>query len=101
MQIMAKSDDALDLAEEHERLVLEAFADGIVTPTEQARIIRSARRLRLANDYQAKRTRLVCRMLRGGHMHRSLTLDIRDYDELVAQEDAATFAYNVAANVAA
>lgn len=89
MQVLAKSDFVVELAEQHEQLVLDAVDDGIVTPQERSDIIHSARRLRLAYDYQAKRNRLVCRMIRGGHMHRSLLLDIRDYDELVRQEEAA------------
>jgi hypothetical protein len=88
-QIAAKSDVLSELAEEHERLVVGAFEDGVITPQEKGRIIWSARRVKTASERQARRITLGTRMIRGGKLDRGIMQDVQDYQELCRQEEAA------------
>ena len=89
MQRLAGTDEVSALAELHERVVHEALADGRITVHEDELIRHSARALTLATYRQAARTRIGIRMIRGGHIDREIVGEIRDYQALVRQEEAA------------
>lgn len=88
-QILAKHDVLSERAEEHERIVMEAIADGVITPGERAMIAWSIRRVKRAAGLQGRRISLVVRMIRGGSLDREIMQDVKDYNDLVREEKAA------------
>jgi hypothetical protein len=88
MQRVAKHYEASELAELHEQLVEDALADGAISPQERRDIVRSARDVTLAVCRQAIRNRLAVRMIRGGNLDRGMCIEIKDYQELLRQEEA-------------
>jgi hypothetical protein len=89
VQVSAKTDTLCEMTEEHEEIVKQALADGVITPSERHEIILSARLIKLACNRQAVRVRLGTRMIRGGKLDREIMQDVRDYQELLEQEKAA------------
>jgi hypothetical protein len=97
MQILAKQDAICDLTEEHELIIEAALTDGVITPAERAEIAASARRIKLASQRQACRTRIGIRMIRGGELDRHVMIEIRDYQRLLDEEKATKRANAMAA----
>lgn len=90
MQVMAKHHTVSEAAEAHEELAKRVCADGVVTPTEQAELMCSARRLVRVAIRQGLRIRFAVRMINGGEFDRHFDGDVRDYRRLCQQEKAAS-----------
>jgi hypothetical protein len=88
--MLAKADEISALTEEHLAIVVDALRDGVITVQEHQGIIASARTIRLASYFQASRTRIAVRLIRGRKLDREILGEIQDCLRLEEQEKAAS-----------